>query len=249
MSVVEEIQGFLLSNPPQLDNMWEFSVRSTLPSSFEETFRYMVSDISIPFPKLLYETAANGEKYYTSVSFPDEFQVTIKESHSPAQAAIVGTSSKVLSWWDTWFNQNYDFKTGKFVGFVNTNESNRTGVLRLLTDDVSLIGGAIAVTPVTRSVIFDNILLSIARGVADRANGKLTGLTGLTVNTGLKPITAPVPLGMVGSTVSTTKTVAEFRFINLKPVGIEQLSLTYSDGKPLEYRLSMVCDRLEFSGL
>lgn len=250
MSVIDELQGYLLKHPPQLDNLWEFTIESVTDNEFSNNMKFLVTDVSIPFPKLLYETAFNGEKYYTGVQFPDEFQITVKEVHNPSTLAV--DSSAVLGWWNRWINQNYDFTSNVFIEDLK-GDAHRTGTLRFLTYGVEIT--PIAAVPIMRDMIVDNIILSIARGVASRVEGIsgstdalsiISNATGRDINVSLKPPTIHVPIGLSGGTAFEREVVvAEFMFVNLKPVGIEPLSLTYSDGKPMEYRLALTCDRLK----
>ena len=59
---VDELQAYLQNSPPQLDSMWEFYIDSgnRIPSVGgselnDSDLRFHVTDLSIPFPKLLYE--------------------------------------------------------------------------------------------------------------------------------------------------------------------------------------------------
>jgi len=252
-SPIDELQNYLMDNPPQLDSMWDFTIQSSSGwDHLESNMQFHVVDVVIPFPKLTYETAANGEKYYTGIQYPEEFQLTVRETHDPGDRA--SGSARVMQWWDDWTNRFYDLSNSNSGAQfqkdpANVNGAYRTGVLNLLTDSITIVNGNQAVTPIMRETIQDNLILGIARVIADNAAERMNGALGaLGLNipgvSQMGLVVVPSVLGAQVSTFSTKTIVTTFEFVNLQPVSIEPTSLTYGDGKPLEYRLSLVCDRL-----
>jgi hypothetical protein len=243
-SPVQQLQSFLERHPPQLDNLWEFSISGGTPDYLDPDFKLLVSDVTIPFPKLLYETSPTGEKYYTGIQYPNEFSVTVRETHKPGNS--VQQQPLVMTWFNKWFNEVYSFSSPDEI-FQDPLTACRTGTLSLMTHNVLL---SKVHDPIIQPVIVDNILLAIGRLVVGNAAQKVANIGNLvspgSFNTSvIPPAIVPMYIGSAVTTVlSEEKTVESFTFVNLRPVGIEPVSLSYTDGKPMEYRIAMVCDRL-----
>jgi hypothetical protein len=249
----------------QLASLWDFTISGANDDTpWSQTMTFEVEDMTLPFPKLTMEKLVNGENYYSGIEFPNEVSITLRETvNFTCLSYFQNWFDLVYDLNKRVFISHTDIEKGGIDDKIH-----RQGKLTFRSFDMSSKQPTETIykqefkRPYIDSILKQQEVSSIIVGTANNmltsAQSALSGLAGVVgakLGSGYRIPTlvtkVPIPVAKVGSIGSspesasvnsggwTEKSTYVFTLENLLIIGIEDLSLSYTEGGPLLIKVNM----------
>lgn len=229
---------------PQLTNLWDFYLEDWVTGSKYSLSRFNMVGTSLPFMVSLETDSFNtGENYYSDFKYPNTFSVELRED----------TSFSVYDYFKYWMLEVFDPVTGNFISNrdINPKPRNKTGYIQFYSYKMN---------PKAYSLFSEQYIVEKLKGMTARASQTLIEQAKRVAN---KNVPYPLSLGLSqAASIASLKVQSgiaslmpefsemieevvtkSFTLENVRFLGMDDTSLSYSDGEQMVRKINLIADR------